>query len=242
MVKLETLYLNNKFFVQMKDFNIVPSGEWFNKIDLAILDRYLYLSARRKPVFLDIAPENAERKEVYRNIAAILSTYDYKLDGLYDSMFYDYDPIENYNRTEVQTHNEEVNTDDHVTKNDLGARNQTNRDKTTAFDSADYEKATDEGKISTDAALDTTTQMAYQDTSNGGYNLTVKGNIGTMSTQNMINQQREVLEFNFFNEILRIFYDTILMSDWETVFEETHILDLPTSSTLPEIDIIGGID
>lgn len=215
MKKLQDLYKINAFFVEMQNENLLPNGEWVTKIDLSNLDRYLFLSARKKSVFSNIYPEGATLTDAYRNIRAILSTYDYKLDGLYNSMFFDYDPIENYNRTEVQTHNEEVNTDDHVTKNDLGARNQTNSDKTTAFDSVDYDKATDEGKITTDAALDTTTQMAYQDTSNGGYNLTVRGNIGTMSTQNMINQQREVLDFNFYNEVLRIFYDNILVSNWE---------------------------
>lgn len=215
MKKLQDLYKISAFFVEMQNENLLPTGEWVTKIDLSNLDRYLFLSARKKSVFSDIYPEGATLTDAYRNIRAILSTYDYKLDGLYNSMFFDYDPLVNYDREETQTHNEEVNTDDHITKNDLGARNQTNRDKTTAFDSADYDKATDEGKITTDAALDTTTQMAYQDSSNGGYHLTVKGNIGVTTSQQMLESEREVRDFNFYNEVLKIFYDNILVSNWE---------------------------
>lgn len=214
MKKLMDLYQNNKFFGAMADLHIKPSGEWIDKIDIEALDKYLYLSARKKNIFSDIWGEQTI-EEAYRNICAILSTYDYKLDGLYDSMFFDYDPLVNYDRNETQTHNEQMDADDHVIKNDIGARSQTNNDKTTAFDSTDYAKARDSVVQNNAAASDISTQQAYQDKSSGGYHLQVKGNIGVTTSQQMLQSEREVRDFNFYNEVLRIFYDCILMSQWE---------------------------
>lgn len=232
MKKLMDLYQNNKFFGAMADLHIKPSGEWIDKINIEALDKYLYLSARKKIIFSDLWEEQ-QIEEAYRNICAILSTYDYKLDGLYDSMFFDYDPLVNYDRNETQTHNEQMDADDKTTLSNLGARSQTNTNgsrtdssnsHTTAFDSADYGKATDSNNlvmgastdtIATAAASDSVTLQGYQDKSSGGYHLQVKGNIGVTTSQQMLQSEREVRDFNFYNEVLRIFYDCILMSQWE---------------------------
>lgn len=220
MKTLQNLYNTNKqFFAEMISENIKPSGDWIDGINIPALDRYLYINARKKEVFSGIYPEDGTLPEAYRNICAILTTYEYKLDGLYNSMLLNYDPLVNYDKTETQTHNEKIITDDHVTTNDIGCRSQsdTSSGKTTAFDSTDYGKATDQNTNTSSlaAASDTTTQAGYEDNSQGGYTLHTKGNIGVTTSQQMLQSEREVVEFNFYAKVLDIFYECILNSNWE---------------------------
>lgn len=218
MKRLQDLYQNNKFFGAMLEANIKPSGEWIDSINIDALDKYFYINARKKRVFSDIWAEQT-MEEAYRNICAILTTYEYKLDGLYESMFFDYDPLVNYDRHETQTHNEKIEADERITKNNIGARSQTDNAnaKTTAFDSSDYGKATDNNSASSSlaAAEDKTTAEAYEDKSSGGYTLNVKGNIGVTTSQQMLESQRQVVEFNFYAKLLDVFYECILNSNWE---------------------------
>lgn len=218
MKRLQDLYQNNKFFGAMLEANIKPSGEWIDSINIDALDKYFYINARRKRVFSDIWEEQT-MEEAYKNICAILTAYEYKLDGLYESMFFDYDPLVNYDRHETQTHNEKIEADERITKNNIGARSQTDNAsaKTTAFDSSDYGKATDNNSASSSlaAAEDKTTAEAYEDKSSGGYTLDTVGNIGVTTSQQMLESQRQVVEFNFYAKLLDVFYECILNSNWE---------------------------
>lgn len=201
-------------------------ADWLNSTDKPIvnlneLDNYIYLCLGESQVL------KSNENNVLNNIRTIINANNYRLSKLWDSVNFEYNPIDNYDRTETQTHNEKIVTDNRTTTNNVGARSQTttngsftdtttNENKTTAFDTEDYAKGTDKDTTtynkgtSTDtstvnATTDTIMQNGYEDNSSGGYTLRARGNIGTMSTQNMIIQEREVVNYNFFDELIKLF-------------------------------------
>lgn len=225
---------------QLFTAGLTPAGTWITKVNTEALDQFLYTRAGNKIISKYVTNELYTASEVIdypaiarNNIKHILNTYAYMLDGLADSMLFDYEPLVNYDKVETQTHNETVNTDDHTTNVSVGARSQTNNNgaktdtnsaSTTAFDSSDYAKGTDRNTnvsgastdtITTNATVDSTTEQGYQDTSNGGYTLTIKGNIGVTTSQQMLEAERKVREFNFYEKVLDIFYKEILDFNWE---------------------------
>lgn len=222
---------NHKLFSEMATQGIAITGQWLDSIDKTNLDNYLYLNASEKILSNHIVADT--NYQTYYNIATIISSKAYMLDGLYDTMFFDYDPLVNYDRTETQSHNEKIEAGDHITQNSIGARSQTvnngartdsSTSKTTAFDSSDYGKATDKtddsmgastDTISNNATVDTSTAQAYQDNSSGGYSLTVKGNIGVTTSQQMLESERQVRMFSFYNKVLEVLEEHVLMMSWE---------------------------
>lgn len=233
-----------KFDLFQSTFTIPESCVWQSLISLASLDEYLYHNMSDKVlghrwnsdfIIREFSVDDSIVKKVrqaYFN--AIFKAHEYELNGLAESMFFEYDPLVNYDRTETQTHNETVETDDHTTTQNVGARSQTDSgrsdsssNKTTAFDSGDYTKGTDKNDttvggstLSTAASVDTTTEAGYTDRSNGGYTLRAKGNIGLTTSQQMVESQRQVVMFNFFQKVAEVLEIEMLVNDWETEKEE----------------------
>lgn len=128
---------------------------------------------------------------------------------LFETMFYDYDPIENYNRkehwTDHFTHGHVKDTDlTHGHKVTMDVQDTTTNSVTgyngTTF--ADHDKTVFENDdTETHSGKDTTNEK------NSGTDKNVKdgyarGNIGVMSTQQMIEMQREVVKFNLMDYII----------------------------------------
>lgn len=131
---------------------------------------------------------------------------------LFETMFYDYDPIENYYRkehwTDDFTHGHKKDTDlthghvvtmdvEDTTVNSVTGYNGTNfsdRDKS-VFSNDD--KETHSGKDSTSE-----TNSGKDSDVKDGY---ARGNIGVMSTQQMIQMQRETVAFNMYDTIMQEF-------------------------------------
>ena len=103
---------------------------------------------------------------------------------LIDTTEYDYNAIENYNRKEET---ERDNTGSNSTNGSV-----TSEQKVSAYDSENYE----------DSALATDTTTNANNTSNNEtVTSNVSGNIGVMSTQDMIKQEREVVTFKVIDTI-----------------------------------------
>ena len=131
---------------------------------------------------------------------------------LFETMFYEYDPIENYYRrehwTDDFTHGHKRDTDlthghkvtmdvQDTTTNSVTGYNGTNfsdRDKT-VFENDDTE--THSGKDTTNET-NSGTDKDVRD----GY---ARGNIGVTTTQQMIAAQRETVSFNMYNTIMQEF-------------------------------------
>lgn len=234
-MKLKNFFINGRLIDYINSISRL-NADWLNSttqkvVNITELDNYIMMCLGESNILPSV--EN----NVLNNIRTILNVNSYRLNTLWKTTLFNYNPIDNYDRTETQTHNEKIETDNHVTTTDIGERNQTNtngsyndttttEDRTTAFDSTAYEKPTTKNEvdftkgasvdsITTDNTTDTVTQNAYTDESSGGYTLHARGNIGTMSTQNMIQQEREVSDFNFYDVIVQLLekYITCMVYD-----------------------------
>lgn len=156
----------------------------------------------------------------------------YIWEELEKTLHYDYNPIHNYDRTEERTHTETrnlKNTEERVAieKENIG-NNVTNTQNTTGESSqSDGKAAYNSGNIVTTATAD---NNATQNTTIHGNSeeirakdntddttrtdtgtvtniekITAKGNIGVMSTQEMIKKQREIVEFDIYHYIAEDF-------------------------------------
>ena len=131
---------------------------------------------------------------------------------LFETMFYDYDPIENYYRREHWTddfthghkedtdlthgHKVTMDVDDTTTEYETGYNGSTfGETSKTTFQNDDTE--THSGKDTTNV-----THSGKDSDVKDGY---ARGNIGLMSTQQMIRMQRETVTFNMYDTIMQEF-------------------------------------
>ena len=162
--------------------------------------------------------------EVLKGLIGVWSaTQQYTWGKLYATMQLEYNPIDNYDRTETRTLASQAagnSTDggtDTVTSADTGSDSttgsSTNLNQVKAFDTAantftDREKDTVNNSGSTTYGKTNTNTTRYGHTNNNTYakNDTEQnrahGNIGVTTTQQMIEQERETAKFNIFQVIL----------------------------------------
>lgn len=162
--------------------------------------------------------------EVLKGLIGVWSaTEQYTWGKLYATMQLQYNPIDNYDRTETRTLASQAagnSTDggtDTVTSADTGSDSttgsSTNINQVKAFDTAantftDREKDTVSNSGSTTYGKTNTNTTRYGHTNNNTYskndteNIRAYGNIGVTTTQQMIEQERETAKFNIFQVIL----------------------------------------
>lgn len=129
---------------------------------------------------------------VLDNISTALITDKYHLLGLYESMNYDYDPIENYSMIEEEKVDNNVNSTMNYGKEKTVTKNQINAmDSSIASDS-------DNSTVESDSRQDKT-----ENVTDGKRTLTRKGNIGVTTSQQMIESQRELIKLNLMDEIIK---------------------------------------
>ena len=169
-----------------------------------------------KVAFLaELAAQTAEleviypRPDIMKNIIRVWSKTRVGIwNQLWDTTQYEYNPIENYDRSETSTdtHN--------LTYNHNGADTTTDTPHAEHFEAA-YDSTAgqdDDGLVKTtrDEGLNTS-QIAYNsaNTDNGtiGHTSRIHGNIGVVSSQQMILQQREVVKFSLYDVMIQDFKD-----------------------------------
>lgn len=128
---------------------------------------------------------------VLDDISTALITDKYHLLGLYESMNYKYDPIENYSMIEEEKVDNLVNSTMNYGKEKTITKNQVN-----AMDSS-IASDTDNSTVESDSKQDTTNNVT-----DGKRTLTRKGNIGVTTSQQMIESQRQVVKMNLMDEII----------------------------------------
>ena len=129
---------------------------------------------------------------VLDNISTALITDKYHLMGLYESMNYKYDPIENYSMTEEEKIDNSVNSTMNYGKEKTVTKKQVNAmDSSVASDS-------DNSTMESDSKQDTTNNITA-----GTRTLTRKGNIGVTTSQQMIESQRQLVRLNLMDKIIK---------------------------------------
>lgn len=193
-----------------------------------------------KDTFTDnLIAETCELEVLYPNYEVmknLIGLWSHKMlpvwQHLYDTTQYEYDPIENYNRTEVETlqgiGSRTHSGSDVTTHGGQNTHNQTtnnngdNKHSIAGFDSVPT--ANSDGLVlnDTDDAHNTeivqgsesfgkteTLQHGEQITDQNQYRKenNTSGNIGVTTTQKMIREEREIAEFNIYDRMIKDFMD-----------------------------------
>ena len=155
--------------------------------------------------------------------SAIAGIYHTKWTGLWATLNPEYNPIENYNMEENLTdayktteHGHKIRRDDNLTNTQSPDNwTVTNENDIYAFNSSSANHA-DKNTTKTTGTY-ATTSTGYQehtnsgtDTEREGHKLTRKGNIGVTTTQRMLEQERNIKNWDFFRQIVFPDIDKIL--------------------------------
>ena len=203
--------------------------------DRRVLDNFLKIKIGNSEVisYFDMTDKtDEEKREIYDDISTLFCARASMLDRLYYSNLLQYNPIDNYDRTETQTHEDTtsigkrkntITTGERKSETTKGEREDEsiNEEKNSPFDEADYTKATNKtsntftsgeqtDSITSDEATDTTESDAAEDSIEGGYTLRARGNIGTMTTGYMLDEFRKNALFIFADEIIKIIENDII--------------------------------
>ena len=300
----------NGFLGTMKQLYFSEKDAWafdnehVDSVDfLKTLDEYIYYNIGNKTLIDFFILEPLHYESSLERFSIVLKNYRYMLNTSFFSMFFDYNPISNYDRVEHHSYSgnnitgeqnynfnfgektntttdsgntttlaygkqtqesmenptsETVNYGKQKTTNVNGSRNQSENNKVYSFDGglvdntssvkADnsvtdtqetdaYTNKTDfaekKSTITTNEKTDTqsvggktvtnadsafaNTELHGRREDTQGYtnDITVKGNIGVMSTQNMIEQERNIAIFNFAKIICDILLKEICKCEWE---------------------------
>lgn len=130
--------------------------------------------------------------------------------AIYNTLLYKYNPIWNKDGEIIEDHNLTIEDDYNVT--DLKTEHDGNvANEVTGYDSETYSPNTRQ-VVDTADTQNGNTNNVHTDT--GTITRTEHGNIGVTMTQEMIRQQREVVEFNLYDYILQDFKAQFCVAVW----------------------------
>lgn len=140
-------------------------------------------------------------------IATIHQNAPYKWTKLLESTLFEYNPIWNVDGTEKTEYGAKSKTNTNGARsvtNSNGARTTENTSYVVPYDLTEERKT---GKDTTTAAAVTDSQTSAESTDTEAENahtdtITRSGNIGVTSTQSLIDQQRRIVDFNFYSHVL----------------------------------------
>lgn len=172
-------------------------------------------------VVSNLLAETAELEVLYPNyevMRTLIGTWSYKelpiWEHLYQTTKYDYDPIQNYNRTEIETIEGEGDRThsgtDTRTRKDI--TDSTSREAIAGFDSVpsgNNDGLVDQNRSKYDNKFDSSDSLKHgekiNDKTNSRRENHTSGNIGVTTTQKMIREEREIAEFNIYDRIITDF-------------------------------------
>lgn len=130
--------------------------------------------------------------------------------AIYNTLLYKYNPIWNKDGEIIEDHDLTIEDDYNVTN--LKTEHDGNvANEVTGYDSATYSPNTRQ-VVDTSDTQNGNTNNVHTDT--GTITRTEHGNIGVTMTQEMIRQQREVVEFNLYDYILQDFKAQFCVAVW----------------------------
>ena len=134
----------------------------------------------------------------------------YYWNKIQETMHYDYNPIENYDRheeiTDTYTHNGTTTDTGTRTIDHTGTDTTEDELKRASYDSSTEQPREKRTVTNTPKTTDTETPDLTHTDSNGGENkhiAYIHGNIGTVTGQDMVKQEREVSEISLYNIIVQ---------------------------------------
>lgn len=201
-------------------FGKMTTAPWFNEIpaqQLAIKYIGQRSGSRITSPLLDDLLED-EEPDINTIIANVLTSCEiYRWEKLWNTLNYEYNPIENYSMTENSTdtrestsNNTDTTTDSRTNKETTTIENTSNVDNTIyGFNST--ESVGSDGSAGTSNGTSTTSSENGGGTTQTGnttlsdkneHTLKRSGNIGVTTTQEMITQERELVLWKFFDDVV----------------------------------------
>ena len=154
--------------------------------------------------------------EFSRIIDSILIIKNSKYKKLYDTLSLDYNPIENYSMSESgnDVRTPQLKTDI-TTAYGADTTSETSTDSTMPYDSTEYVERNKNSNEFTRQPRNDTTATTNTGNETMAHEFTRKGNIGTLTTQSMIESERRVAYFSFFKVLIRdIIAETCVIQDY----------------------------
>ena len=149
---------------------------------------------------------------------------NYKYEKLYNTMLVEYNPIENYDRKELNTttHGTVSTTMQYGDRNNTSttdAKTDTSTEKISTFDS-DTLKPNSENSVNYGINKITNIDSSHSDTSTTNeytdkIESSIHGNIGVTTTQQMLTSERQIALFSFYTIIFNDITDLITLGVWD---------------------------
>ena len=215
--------LNDFYKNNLKQTGIIPNIPAFGSYE-SLADYFLNQTAYDSAILLkegNLLMASDDSEIIINTINAVVHQLaPYKWQKLYESMNLKYNPIWNVDGTETTVYGEHITTDLNGERKSTvvnGQKHTNSEYYTVPYDSTTDHK-TGSDQTTTDSVTDTTTAEAVTDTNTSGAHtdtVTRQGNIGVTSTQNLIKQEREIVNFNLYHTILMDVVDAITIPIYE---------------------------
>lgn len=191
MKKLIDIFVNDEHDnpVLVSAISFQETATWPTVENCMYIDERLRQCFSEKPI--SPAFQSMASLDILVMIGDFLQSKEYELNGLYASTQFDYNPISNYDMTESSTDMDSATTSGDSTES------------STSFDSTTQK---DIGKTVSSGTANNTNLHSLQRS----------GNIGVTTTQQMIDQERGVLTFDFIQYVADLINNNFCAAYWLT--------------------------
>lgn len=199
MKKLIDIFVNDEHDnpVLVSAISFQETATWPTVENCMYIDERLRQCFSEKPI--SPAFQSMDRTDILIMIGDFLQSKEYELNGLYASTQFDYNPISNYDMTESSTDMDSATTSGESTES------------STSFDSTTQK---DTGKTISSGTANNTNLHSLQRS----------GNIGVTTSQQMIDQERGVLTFDFIAHVADLINENFCSAFW--IPDRDHIGEL----------------
>lgn len=173
------------------------SATWPTAENCLYIDERLLQCFSEKPI--SPAFQKYDKTQILVMIGNFLQSKEYELNGLYASTLFDYDPISNYDMKEDSEDSDEASSSGSSTES------------STSFDSTTQKETG-------------MTESSGESSNTNTHTLTRKGNIGVTTSQQMIEQERGVLTFDFIQYVADLINENFCSTFW--IPDRDHIGEL----------------
>lgn len=189
MKKLIDIFVNDEHDnpVLVSAISFQETATWPTVENCMYIDERLRQCFSEKPI--SPAFQSMDRTDILIMIGDFLQSKEYELNGLYASTQFDYNPISNYDMTESSTDMDSATTSGDSTES------------STSFDSTTQK---DIGKTVSSGTANNTNMHSLQRS----------GNIGVTTSQQMIDQERGVLTFDFIGHVADLINENFCAAFW----------------------------
>lgn len=191
MKKLIDIFVNDEHDnpVLISAISFPETATWDDITVTKAIDERLRLCFSEKPI--SPAFQSMDRLDILQAMGDFLSGKEYELNGLYASTQFDYNPISNYDMTESSRDEDRATTGGSSTES------------STSFDSTTQKEV---GK----------TESSGSASNKNIHQLERSGNIGITTTQQMIDQERGILTFDFVQYVAELINNNFCAAFWLT--------------------------